>query len=365
MIIHDDEKKITVSAVYRLLIGAFITSTAFAIFFNIYPTAHIIDSIIPSIDAIVLLTVLIYYHYNPHSDINKVIIFYILFFIITFSPATIYYVWMAWNNEWRFVDEYPPVSGLIMAVIMLGIIMLPKQYKRYIVLMWASISLPIITYLLSHPDELQTPRGYELIGTFGPASLLLYIVFPYQKSIRRHINKVTDDLRRFELEAGRDYLTDIYNRRGLTLWLGQLKSDDQIAILLIDVDHFKNINDRHGHSIGDRVLVEVASRLRSIYFEKHTIARWGGEEFAVILVNPKANTLPFIGSMFQHTLGSLPYKSVGKVTVSVGVSKIAPHDSFLELIDQADKALYIAKNNGRNQSIIYSESLKQPYSRAS
>ncbi|UTV99784.1 GGDEF domain-containing protein [Marinomonas rhizomae] len=365
MMIHDDEKKITVSAVYRLLIGAFITSTAFAIFFNIYPTAHIIDSIIPSIDAIVLLTVLIYYHYNPHSDINKVIIFYILFFIITFSPATIYYVWMAWNNEWRFVDEYPPVSGLIMAVIMLGIIMLPKQYKRYIVLMWASISLPIITYLLSHPDELQTPRGYELIGTFGPASLLLYVVFPYQKSINRHMNKVTGDLRRYELEAGRDYLTDIYNRRGLSLWLGQLKHDDNIGVLLIDVDHFKQINDRHGHSIGDRILVELASRLRTIYFEKHTIARWGGEEFAVILVNPKTNTLPFIGSMFQHTLSALPYKAVGKVTISVGISTIAHHEDFCKLIEQADKALYSAKNNGRDQSVMYNDSLTEHHSQAS
>lgn len=363
--IHDDETKITVSAVYRLLIASFFTSTVFAIFFNIYPTAHIIDSIIPSIDALLLLIVLIYFHYNPHTNINKIIVFYIIFFILTFSPTTIYYVLMAWDNEWRFVDEYPPITSLMMAIIMLGIIMLPKQYKRYIVLMWASIALPIITYLLSHPDELQTPRGYELIGTFGPASLLLYVAFPYQKSIRRHINKVTGDLRRYELEAGRDYLTDIYNRRGLSLWLGQLKHDDNIGVLLIDVDHFKQINDRHGHSIGDRILVEVASRLRTIYFEKHTIARWGGEEFAVILVNPKTNTLPFIGSMFQHTLGTLPYKSVGKVTVSVGVSTIAHHDSFLDLIDQADTALYTAKNNGRNQSVMYSDSLTQYHSQAS
>lgn len=359
MMIYDDEKKITVSAVYRLLIASFLTSTAFAIFFNTYPTAHIIDSIIPSIDAIVLLIVLIYYHYNPHTDINKIIVFYIIFFILTFSPSAIYYVFMAWNSEWRFIDEYPPVTGLMMAIIMLGIIMLPKRYKRYIVLMWASTALPIICYLLNHPEELQTPRGYELIGTFGSASLLLYTVFPYQKSIRRHINKVTGDLRRYELEAGRDYLTDIYNRRGLDLWLGQLNHDDNIAILLIDVDHFKQINDRHGHSIGDRILVEVASRLRTIYFEKHTIARWGGEEFAVVLVNPKTNTLPFIGSMFQHALGHLPYKSVGKVTVSVGVSSLSHHDDFLELVEQADKALYTAKNNGRDQAVMYNRSHPQ------
>ncbi|RBP83880.1 GGDEF domain-containing protein [Marinomonas rhizomae] len=362
---HDDETKITVSAVYRLLIASFFTSAAFAIFFNVYPSAHIIDSIIPSLDALMLFIVLIYYRYNPHTDINKIIIFYVVFFILTFSPSTIYYVVMSWRSEWRFIDVYPPISGLIMAVIILGIIMLPKQYKRYIMLMWASIAIPIICYLLSHPEELQTPRGYELIGTFGPASLLLYLVFPYQKSIRRHINKVTGDLRRYEQEAGRDYLTDIYNRRGLSFWLEQLKQDDKIGVLLIDVDHFKQINDRYGHSIGDRVLVEIASRLRTIYFEKHTIARWGGEEFAVILLNPKANTLPFIGSMFQHTLGTLPYKSVGKVTASVGISTIEHHDDFLKLIEQADKALYTAKNNGRNQSIMYSDKLTQPYPKAS
>lgn len=363
--IHDDENKITVAAVYRLLIASFFTSITFAIFFNIYPTAHIIDSIIPSLDVFILLSALIYFHYNPDTKINKIIIFYIVFFILTFSPTTVYYVWMTWNNEWRFVDEYPPITSLMMAIIVLGIIMLPRQYKRYIVLMWASIALPIIYYLLHHPEELQTPRGYELIGTFGPASLLLYIVFPYQKSIRRHINKVTGDLRRFELEAGRDYLTDIYNRRGLSLWLGQLKHDDRIAVLLIDVDHFKQINDRHGHSIGDHVLVELASRLRSIYFEKHIIARWGGEEFAVILINPKANTLPYIGSMFQHALGALPYKTVGKVTVSFGVSSIAHHEHFFELIDQADKALYSAKNNGRDQSVMYNDSLTEHHSQAS
>ena len=348
-----DETKITVSAVYRLLIASFFTSLIFAVFFTVYPTGHAIDSIVPVFDAFILLLALIYFHYNPNLDINKVIVFYITFFVLTFSPSTIYYVYMAWNSEWRFVDEYPPITGLMMAIIMLGIIMLPKQYRPYIVLMWASIALPIITYLLNHPDELQTPRGYELIGTFGPASLLLYVVFPFQKSVRRHINKVTGDLRRYELEAGRDYLTDIYNRRGLDLWLGQLNHDDRIGVLLIDVDHFKQINDRHGHSIGDRVLVEVASRLRTIYFEKHTIARWGGEEFAVLLVNPKTSTLPYIGAMFQQALSSLPYKSVGKVTVSIGISTINHHDDFLDLVNQADLALYTAKNNGRNQAVMF------------
>jgi diguanylate cyclase (GGDEF)-like protein len=351
---HDDETKITVSAVYRLLIASFLSSLSFAVFFTLYPTGQIIDSVIPSLGALTLFIVLVYFHYNPNTDINKIIVFYIIFFILTFSPATLFYVWMAWQDEWRLVDKFPPITGLVMAVITLGIVMLPKQYKRCLVLMWACVALPILHYLIFHPEELRTPRGYELIGTFGPASLLLYIVFPYQKSIRRHINKVTGDLRRSELEAERDYLTDIYNRRGLTHWLDKLTPEDQISVLLIDVDHFKSINDHFGHGIGDRILVEVASRLRSIYFEKHLIARWGGEEFAVVLINPKANVLPYIGSMFQHALSTLPYKVVGKVTVSVGISDVAHHDHFFELIDQADTALYAAKHNGRDQSVFFS-----------
>lgn len=349
----DDETNIIIVAVHRLLISSFLSCLAFAVFFTLYPTGQIIDSVIPSLGALTLFIVLLYLHYNPNTDINKIIVFYIIFFILTFSPATLFYVWMAWQDKWRLIDEFPPITGLVMAVIMLGVVMLPRQYQRCLVIMWACVALPILHYLAFHPEELRTPRGYEMIGTFGPASLLLYIVFPHQKNIHRHINKVTGDLRRYESEAERDYLTDTYNRRGLIHWLNKLSPEDQISVLLIDIDHFKSVNDHFGHGIGDRILVEVASRLRSVYFEKHLIARWGGEEFAVILINPKTNVLPYIGSMFQHSLSTLPYQVVGKITVSVGVSGVAQHNRFAELIEQADTALYAAKHNGRDQSVFF------------
>ncbi|MGO2510614.1 GGDEF domain-containing protein [Marinomonas polaris] len=350
---HNDENKITVSAIYRLLLASFLSSILFAVFFNIFRSDIFIDSLFPILNSLVFLSLLGYFHQDPYVRISKTIYIYIVITILTFIPTTTLYLWMAWQKQVSFVDNFPPISGIIIATLTLGLIMLPRQYKKYVVLFWASIALPIIYYLVSHPDELHTKRGYELLCLFGPASFLLYVVSPYQKSIRRHMTKVTGDLRRFEEAASRDFLTDLYNRRGLQGWLGLLNHDDKISVLIIDIDHFKNINDRYGHATGDHVLVEVASRLRSIYFEKHTIARWGGEEFAVLLVNPKANTLPYIGTMFQNTLSTLPYKSVGKVTVSIGVSTIAHHENFLELTDQADKALYIAKNNGRDQSVMY------------
>jgi diguanylate cyclase (GGDEF)-like protein len=237
----------------------------------------------------------------------------------------------------------------------LGLVMLPQRYKKYIVLAWALIALPILHYLIMHPLELHSRHGYELLGLWGPTCLLLYSVAPYQKSIRNHMSRVTNDLKRSELEAERDFLTDVYNRRGIKHWLRRRKHDDLISLILIDIDHFKKINDGYGHDVGDRVLVELASRLRTIYQGQHLIARWGGEEFVAVLVNPEPGEQKDVLKAFQTTLSHLPYQNVGMVTVSVGMSNIAHHEHFVGLVNQADSALYEAKHRGRNQAVLFSD----------
>ncbi len=324
-----------------------------------------VDILAPGLNVITMLLLLGYFHQNPQKHANLAIKLCAFVGLFSLVPSTYYFLIMAWLGKWRFIDEFPPITGVMIAAVAIGMIMLPKSYKKTVFIVWIIISLPIFHYLILHPDELHSLRGHELLSLLGPTSLLLYSILPYQRKILRHLDRVASLLKRTEEEAGRDFLTDLYNRRGLQGWLGQLHHDDRISVLLIDIDHFKNINDRYGHGTGDNVLVEIASRLRSIYFEKHTIARWGGEEFAVLLVNPKDNTLPYIGSMFQNALGALPCKTIGKVTVSVGISSIAHHEHFFELVDQADKALYSAKNNGRDQSVMYSDNLTQHHSQAS
>ena len=353
-------EQISVFALKRLLWASFLICIAYAIFFQLYPSPFLADTIIPLVNTGLFILLLMYFHHDPPRRTAFVIKAYVVIAILSFTPTIWLHVWQAWQNEHALFDCFPPISGVIVAMFTLGLVMLPRRYKKYIVLAWALIALPIVHYLIMHPLELHSRYGYELLGLWGPTCLLLYTVAPYQRSIRNHMSRVTMDLKRSELEAERDFLTDIHNRRGLKHWLGQLKHDDLISLILIDIDHFKKINDGYGHDTGDRVLVELASRLRTIYRGQHLIARWGGEEFIVVLVNPKPADLKDVAQAFQTTLSHLPYQGVGLVTVSAGMSNIAHNELFVGLVSQADNALYEAKHRGRNQAILFSELDQQP-----
>ncbi|MGO2356197.1 MAG: GGDEF domain-containing protein [Marinomonas foliarum] len=347
------KEEIKIATTYKVLISLCITCLSFATFVFFFPTKHIIDFVIPFSNVFLMLGLLWFFSRSPYSRARITIKICAAIGILTFIPPVLFFTIGAWQDQWRLVDELPPIIGIVIASLVIGMIMLPMKYKKYILVLWGILALPILHYLFNHLDELHTPRGREILSMLIPASLLFYIIYPYQNKITRHINQVTFDLQRSEESAFRDYLTDVFNRRGLSHWLGQRHFDDKIGVLLIDIDHFKNVNDHYGHSIGDRVLIELASRLRTVYTEEHAIARWGGEEFVIVLANPHQDTLNDIAVLFQTSLSSLPYKVVGKVTVSLGVSTINHHESFSTLIEQADKALYIAKNNGRNQTVFF------------
>ncbi|RBO86114.1 GGDEF domain-containing protein [Marinomonas aquiplantarum] len=350
-----DEEQITISALRRLLWASFSSSLMYALFFNAFPTPLMADSLMPAIISCLFLALIVYFHRDPHHRTPKVISLYLVLNLSVFIPTAWIYIWLAWQSEQKLFDFFPPASGVMIAILTLGLAVLPRKYKKYIILGWASTAIPLLHYLVSHPLELHTRHSYELLGLWGPACVLLYMVAPYQKSMRNHMNRVTTDLRRSEQEADRDFLTDIYNRRGLQHWLGQRQHGDLISLALIDIDHFKRVNDIYGHDIGDQVLIEFASRLRTIYRGPHIIARWGGEEFIAVFVNPEANSIVHIADQFQSKLSRLPYQDVGEITASVGMSQIAHHEHFLGLVSQADNALYQAKHNGRNQAVLFSD----------
>jgi diguanylate cyclase (GGDEF)-like protein len=126
-----------------------------------------------------------------------------------------------------------------------------------------------------------------------------------------------------------------------------------LGLLLLDVDHFKRVNDTHGHHGGDRVLCEVAERLRTLVRPGDVVARYGGEEFAVLLPNATAADLEDVGQRIRRGIGQTPI-GVGRqvlitVTVSVGAAAIPAHvENAAELTFAADRALYAAKQSGRN-----------------
>ena len=156
-----------------------------------------------------------------------------------------------------------------------------------------------------------------------------------------------------------DGLTGVYNRRYLDSHLAQFMTKDAGAgkpssVLMLDIDHFKSVNDRFGHPVGDEVLKEVARRIRDRLRPSDTIARYGGEEFVVVM--PEEST-PIAGQVAERLRILIAERPVAcaagevPVTISIGVARQRPGDTPGALIERADRALYEAKNGGRNRVV--------------
>lgn len=169
--------------------------------------------------------------------------------------------------------------------------------------------------------------------------------------------------RQWEKAAATDYLTGLANRRTLTeqglLWFEQAKKTQRpLAVAVIDIDHFKTVNDRYGHDTGDLALQYVAAQLVAHCRNTELPARQGGEEFVVLLQNVSAEEMRAAAERLRQGIAAEAFIAADLVvplTVSIGVALQDPADSsFSHLMQRADKALYQAKAAGRNQVIAAS-----------
>ncbi len=159
-------------------------------------------------------------------------------------------------------------------------------------------------------------------------------------------------------QARSDALTDLLNRRGFD---GQMqfalalarRSGRPLSLIAFDVDHFKRINDRHGHSVGDQVLRSLARRLTARLRDSDVVARIGGEEFMVLLPDTDLPTAQRLADELVHAIAAEPEPGAGQITVSAGVSALRSGTESAELLQRrADEALYAAKAAGRNQTCV-------------
>ena len=165
-------------------------------------------------------------------------------------------------------------------------------------------------------------------------------------------------LRDAEARATTDALTGLPNRRYFDEYLGLLalrrRADDRVGVLMIDIDKFKKLNDTFGHAVGDHVLREVAQAIAGAVRQGDVPARFGGEEFAVLLRNPGPAIAIEVGERVRRAVGSLDLRRIGVpgVSVSVGVAVADSPDMDLGVvIDDADRALYRAKRAGRDRVV--------------
>ncbi|MFG0379979.1 GGDEF domain-containing protein [Pseudomonas sp. zbq_18] len=178
------------------------------------------------------------------------------------------------------------------------------------------------------------------------------------RAAQGEIQSLRSQLERAQAAATLDSLTHVFNRHAFTRLLEQALANDTdgLALIMLDIDHFKQFNDQYGHPLGDRVLQHVGQLLRDLLPARGVAARYGGEEFCIILKDCfDLATASTFAEQLRLKIQALRVKvrSTDKVldtiTASFGLALAVPGDTFDTLVTRADDALYQAKRNGRNQ----------------
>lgn len=177
------------------------------------------------------------------------------------------------------------------------------------------------------------------------------------------VKNITDQKmleQKLENLASFDLLTNLPNRQNGEQKAQQLIHHAQITntplcLIVVDLDHFKQINDLHGHLKGDEVLVLCAHRLKSVLRRTDLIYRWGGEEFVIVLPETDLKTAAMISQKLHDAFATADWQQMGitSVTLSIGISELSSHiNDLISLFNQADLATYQAKSLGRNQTVL-------------
>ena len=157
--------------------------------------------------------------------------------------------------------------------------------------------------------------------------------------------------------ASTDAVTGLSNRSYMTKILEKeysryMRHNHLFGIIMLDIDHFKKVNDDYGHDIGDTVLIQLARQLEQAVRNSDYISRWGGEEFLICCTTIQPDSLLPIAETIRLKIASNEYDVPEGITASLGCAIIQPEEEIKELIKRADVALYAAKNNGRNRTIV-------------
>lgn|GEM_PF-748310 len=207
-------------------------------------------------------------------------------------------------------------------------------------------------------------RRHFLVGISAiAASLLIYAVRMtalqmFYRQSQRNLRQARDELEKISLTDG---LTGVANRRCFDQmldleWRRAMRLRESLTLLMIDIDHFKTLNDRYGHQAGDQCLIQVAQALEaSLPRAGDLLARYGGEEFVALLVGTTLEDGEGIAARMLSNVRALEIENVSaatkRVTISVGLVSLTPHEQMVseQMVRAADHALYIAKEKGRNR----------------
>jgi len=249
-----------------------------------------------------------------------------------------------------FVSDLVTSAGLNQAQLY-AVAMLPLYRMRSKWLLWSVVSLAIV---LSAAGYLLDPPADVWDGVIDRLFSVLVIL-----TVAVGMSKVAQSERRLLLESMTDPLTGLLNRRRFTDLSNREEARSRrhglpFSVLMIDIDHFKRINDEHGHPVGDQAIKALADICTGASRPHDILARYGGEEFVMTLPQTREDGARVVAERIRSRVEASSLATgtaMVRFTVSIGVSSYAKDMAFQQVIERADQALYEAKRGGRNRIV--------------
>ena len=257
------------------------------------------------------------------------------------------------------------VMLLIIAVpLMYGIMALnTRQFIQ--VGAWFLVWYLVLHFLLWHRDpsvldaRVESIQLVSLMLAILASSLIGGFIYNLRITVRKRNRELAEALKKIERLANRDALTGVYNRRRLFEALEQevnrsTRFQKSFSVCIMDIDHFKDVNDNYGHQAGDEILREIARKISRNIRNIDCFGRYGGEEFLVILPHTPLEGAEIKAERIRKRVGSMVFPDVSpdfRVTVSIGATEHRPGEDIDETLARADRCLYRAKDAGRNRVV--------------
>ncbi|MDX1976431.1 MAG: GGDEF domain-containing protein [Pseudanabaenaceae cyanobacterium bins.68] len=312
---------------------------------------NLLSRVIPPLSVGVTLTLLVYLLRQPERVYQVTRLMVIWGSFIFLFPVYFYAIEAVIDPPKRLIDSFPPISSAFFLLTTCVVVFLrPGELVKTALLLWAAIAAPVLVYMAIYPEEAITPRGLDLIIAIFPAmgvnlSLTWFYVRLEDMSKNLYLERAyLQDL------SERDALTGAFNRGTGERMLRQLLIQGQVGIILCDIDHFKQVNDRYGHQMGDQVLQIVCQTCQAQLRKADLFVRWGGEEFMVVVEGGDQGELGELAERLRAAIANQKIPDLGKVTASFGVA--VGEGDLSTLFARADQALYQAKKSGRDRVVL-------------
>lgn len=211
-----------------------------------------------------------------------------------------------------------------------------------------------------YPPQLELHRFGVMLGTLPVLIVTAYLIASWRKRLSTQRRELQQALEQVQQLATRDALTGLYNRRHMQERLVDAaqryqRYGERFTVALIDLDHFKRINDEHGHQVGDQALMAFALAATMVLRDTDTLARWGGEEFLFLMPNTSPQKALIALERVRDALISISVSDAAphlRLRFSAGVALFLGRERTEGTLARADLALYRAKSEGRNRSVV-------------